>query len=66
VVIPGPLKDLRPYLKIARFVSLLVFFMELLLFVMGIIYNVPPIRSKEIPYIKRKLPGIFINIIRPA
>jgi 4-hydroxybenzoate polyprenyltransferase len=61
-------------LIIARFVSLLVFFMELLLFVMGIIYNVPPIRSKEIPYIDvlseslnnalRLLIGWFIITVR--
>lgn len=38
-------------LGIAWFVSLFVFLTELALFIMGIVYNVPPIRSKEIPYI---------------
>jgi 4-hydroxybenzoate polyprenyltransferase len=35
----------------AWLVSRFVFLMELLLFIMGIVYNVQPIRSKEIPYI---------------
>jgi 4-hydroxybenzoate polyprenyltransferase len=35
----------------ARLLSPHVFVMELLLLIMGIIYNVRPIRSKEIPYI---------------
>jgi 4-hydroxybenzoate polyprenyltransferase len=38
-------------LLIAWFVSRFVFLIELLLFIMGIVYNVPPVRSKEIPYI---------------
>jgi len=38
-------------LLIAWFVSRPVFFTVSLLFFMGIIYNVPPVRSKEIPYI---------------
>lgn len=33
------------------FASAITFFMELWLWVMGVIYNVKPIRSKEIPYI---------------
>jgi 4-hydroxybenzoate polyprenyltransferase len=36
---------------IAWFVSRPVFFAVSLLFFMGIVYNVPPVRSKEIPYI---------------
>jgi len=36
---------------IAWFVSRSVFFIILILLIMGIVYNVPPIRSKEIPYI---------------
>jgi len=35
----------------AWFVSLPVFIAVSLLFLMGIVYNVPPVRSKEIPYI---------------
>ena len=35
----------------AYFVSYFVFLSELFLFLMGIIYNVKPIRSKEIPYV---------------
>lgn len=35
----------------AWFVSKLVFFMELWLWVMGILYNVKPFRTKEIPYV---------------
>jgi 4-hydroxybenzoate polyprenyltransferase len=38
-------------LGLAWFVSRFVFFTELTLFIMGIVYNVPPVRSKEIPYI---------------
>jgi len=38
-------------LLIAWFVSLPVFFSVSALFFMGIVYNVPPIRLKEIPYI---------------
>ena len=38
-------------LAAAWFVSRLVFLSETLLFIMGIVYNVPPVRSKEIPYI---------------
>jgi len=38
-------------ISVAWFVSRLVFFTILILFFMGIVYNVPPIRSKEIPYI---------------
>jgi 4-hydroxybenzoate polyprenyltransferase len=34
-----------------RAVSNLVFYMELSLFFMGIVYNVPPLRTKDIPYI---------------
>lgn len=36
---------------VSLFVSKLTFFMELWLWVMGILYNVKPIRTKEIPYI---------------
>lgn len=38
-------------LAVAWFASKLTFFMELWLWVMGILYNVKPIRTKEIPYI---------------
>lgn len=35
----------------AYFTSIYVFFSELLLLVMGIVYNVKPMRTKEIPYV---------------
>ena len=38
-------------LVVTWFVSIPVFYSILLLLCMGIIYNVPPVRSKEIPYI---------------
>lgn len=38
-------------LLLAYLITWPVFFMELWLFIMGIIYNVRPMRSKEIPYI---------------
>ncbi len=38
-------------LAVAWFASELTFFMELWLWIMGILYNVKPIRTKEIPYI---------------
>lgn len=38
-------------LGVALLVSLPVFFMELWLLVMGLVYNVKPIRSKDIPYV---------------
>jgi 4-hydroxybenzoate polyprenyltransferase len=38
-------------LFIAWKAALWVFYVELCLFIMGIVYNVPPIRTKEIPYI---------------
>jgi 4-hydroxybenzoate polyprenyltransferase len=38
-------------LGIAWFVSRPVFLMEAALFIMGVVYNVPPVRSKEIPYV---------------
>ncbi len=38
-------------LAVAWFASKLTFFMELWLWVMGILYNVKPIRTKEIPYV---------------
>ena len=38
-------------LLIAWFISRPVFLMELWLFVMGILYNVKPFRTKEIPYV---------------
>lgn len=38
-------------LVVAWFVSKLTFYMELWLWIMGILYNVKPIRTKEIPYV---------------
>jgi 4-hydroxybenzoate polyprenyltransferase len=50
-------------LVFARLVSWLVFFTGLFLFIMGLIYNVRPVRSKEIPYID-VLSESFNNALR--
>jgi 4-hydroxybenzoate polyprenyltransferase len=50
-------------LLIASKISYIIFILELWLAVMGIIYNVPPVRSKEFPYID-VLSESINNVIR--